>query len=383
MQQQATQKTLGPWLALFHAPNLSLSLAHRLLESLGSPEAIFNCSGAELSRLGLKKAAVEALSTYRYSPEAGQIGDAIRTDLTWMDQPHRDILCYSDPRYPKQLKQISSPPLVLFVIGDPDVLQHPQLAIVGSRNPSVIGKDTARAFAKHLARVGITVTSGLAIGIDGASHAGALEAGGTTIAVMATGADRLYPRHHLELASRIMASGALVSEFPLGTPPRPGHFPRRNRIISGLSLGTLVVEAALKSGSLITARYAVNQNREVFAIPGSIHNPLSKGCHALIRQGAKLVEDTQDIIDEISFLLPVDSLHAITGSEILQEQPVNLDPSTDRVFRLIGFEVVCMDTLVMQAKLSVAELTRHLIQLELLDFIKSVDGGFIRKLDRS
>lgn len=381
MQKQITNQRLGPWLALFHVPHLSLPASHQLLEHLGSPEAIFQRARSELSGFGLKNIAIEAIQAYRQSPEISEIGRKAGADLSWMDQPDRDILCFSDPRYPELLKQISSPPLVLFVIGDPAVLQRPQIAMVGSRNPSLTGRDTAGAFAKHLARSGIAVTSGLAIGIDGASHAGALDGGGPTVAVMATGADKLYPTCHLELAGRIAANGALISEFPLGTPPRPSHFPQRNRIISGLSLGTLVVEAALKSGSLITAKFAVTQNREVFAIPGSIHNPMSKGCHALIRQGAKLVEETRDIIDEISNLLPASAVHT-DSVEPMAIQPINLDASDVRVFKLIGFDVISMDVLMMHAELSIAELTQHLIQLELLDYIKAVDGGFVRKINR-
>ena len=221
-------------------------------------------------------------------------------DMNWLAQPDNHLLPVTDPRYPAQLKTIPDPPTALFVHGDPDMLSTPQIAMVGSRNPSSGGARTAHDFARHFAACGLAVTSGLAMGIDAACHQGALAANGITIAVTGTGLDRVYPASNRELAHQIVGRGALVSEFPPGTPPRPGHFPRRNRIIAGLSLGTLVVEAALKSGSLITAQQALEQSREVFAIPGSIHNPLARGCHLLIRQGAKLVETANDVLEELA-----------------------------------------------------------------------------------
>ena len=381
MQQQITQNKLGPWLALFHVPHLSLSVSHKLLECLGSPEAILSSTSGELSRMAVNQQAIDAIQSHQKNPDASAISEAVNADLSWLAQANNSILALPDPGYPSQLKQISLPPLVLYIIGDPDVLQHTQIAVVGSRNPSVVGKDTARSFAKQLALAGISITSGLAIGIDGASHEGALAGGGQTVAVMATGADKCYPRLHVQLAEKIAHCGALISEFPLGTPPRPGHFPQRNRIISGLSLGVLVVEAAPKSGSLITARFALNQNREVFAIPGSIHNPMSKGCHALIRQGAKLVETIDDILEEINYMTP-DNTTLTKPAEITPLASVDLEPSVAQVFKLISYDVVSPDQLMANAELSAAELTAHLIQLELLDCIKAVDGGFVRNLSR-
>lgn len=381
MPQQITQNKLRPWLALFHVPHLSLSVSHKLLECLGSPEAILTSSTAELSRMAVNRQAIDAIQAYQKNPDASEVSQAVEADLSWLAQANNTIIALPDPAYPAQLKQISLPPLVMYIIGDPDVLQHTQIAMVGSRNPSVVGRDTARSFAKQLAMAGITVTSGLAIGIDGVSHEGALAGSGQTVAVMATGADKRYPRHHIQLAEKITQHGALVTEFPLGTPPRPGHFPQRNRIISGLSLGTLVVEAAPKSGSLITARFALNQDREVFAIPGSIHNPMSKGCHALIRQGAKLVETIDDILEEISYMMP-DSSTLTNLAEPTNLARVDLDPSVAQVFKLIGYDVVSHDQLMVNGELSAAELTANLIQLELLDCIKAVDGGFVRNLSR-
>jgi DNA processing protein len=331
--------------------------------------------------MAVNRQAIDAIQAYQKNPDASEVSQAVEADLSWLAQANNTIIALPDPAYPAQLKQISLPPLVMYIIGDPDVLQHTQIAMVGSRNPSVVGRDTARSFAKQLAMAGITVTSGLAIGIDGVSHEGALAGSGQTVAVMATGADKRYPRHHIQLAEKITQHGALVTEFPLGTPPRPGHFPQRNRIISGLSLGTLVVEAAPKSGSLITARFALNQDREVFAIPGSIHNPMSKGCHALIRQGAKLVETIDDILEEISYMMP-DSSTLTNLAEPTNLARVDLDPSVAQVFKLIGYDVVSHDQLMVNGELSAAELTANLIQLELLDCIKAVDGGFVRNLSR-
>ena len=222
-----------------------------------------------------------------------------RRDERWLAGAGRSLVTWGSPGYPALLASIEDAPLTLFVEGDAGALALPQLAIVGSRNPTQIGRDTASQFAKHLAASGLAITSGLALGIDAAAHRGALLGPGRTIAVLGCGLDRIYPRENTELARQIVASGALVSDLPTGVPPLKQHFPRRNRIISGLSVGTLVVEAALQSGSLITARLAGEQGREVFAIPGSIHSPLSRGCHRLIRQGAKLVESVDDIFPEL------------------------------------------------------------------------------------
>jgi DNA processing protein len=226
----------------------------------------------------------------------------IHHDLRWLEGEHHHFVPWHSDLYPRLLHELADPPVALWVRGNPDLLSLPQLAMVGSRNPTPHGRETAHRFAAHLSRCGLVITSGLALGIDTASHEGALQADGSTIAVCGTGLDVAYPRGNSTLAELIASQGALVSEFPLGTPPMKAHFPRRNRIICGLALGTLVVEAALQSGSLITARLAAEQGREVFAIPGSIHNPLTRGCHRLIRQGAKLVESADDIFEELGSL---------------------------------------------------------------------------------
>ena len=222
-------------------------------------------------------------------------------ERAWIKHPHHHLVAFTDPRYPNSLRMLANRPVALYVAGNPQVLNDPQLSIVGSRNPTAAGRDTAFAFAESLAARGLAITSGLAEGIDSAAHRGALAAQGVTLAVLGNGLDGIYPRCNRCLSEEILFRGALISEFPLGTPPRRANFPQRNRIIGALSLGTLVVEAARRSGSLITARLAGDQNRELFAVPGSIHNPLSRGCHELIRQGAKLTETVADILSELNF----------------------------------------------------------------------------------
>jgi DNA processing protein len=263
-------------------------------------------------------------------------------------------------------------PPVLFVRGEPAHLADPQLAIVGSRNPTAGGRDTARAFAGALARAGLTITSGLALGIDAACHAGALDVGGTTLAVCGHGPDQVYPREHAALAARIAAAGALVSEFAPGTPPHRSHFPQRNRIIAGLTLGTLVIEAARESGSLITARCAGDAGREVFAIPGSIHNPLAKGCHALIRQGAKLVEDVSDIWSELPNLQLEQTL---TAAQPGAAPAPRLDKAHEILLDALAFEPVSIDALIDRTGLTSESVASMLLILELGGHVESQAGG--------
>ena len=278
------------WLLLLRADGLGVAGYHKLLNSFEIPEEILGVNSSRLAELGFNKQTISAIQ----QPEL----EAINKDIEWLEaSDNHHIITLFDPQYPQQLKTINQPPPVLFVRGDPDYLQQPQLAMVGSRTPTAAGKRTASDFARHLSNSGITITSGLARGIDGACHQGALQGLAGTIALVAHGLDIVYPAAHRALAEDISNHGAVVSEVPIGTEPHRGLFPRRNRIISGLSLGTLVVEAALKSGSLITAKHALEQSREVFAIPGSIHNPLSRGCHQLIRQCEKIVENAEDIIE--------------------------------------------------------------------------------------
>jgi DNA processing protein len=291
-----------------------------------------------------------------------------------LNQPNNSLITLADPNYPALLKEIADPPPMLFVRGNPELLSLPQIAIVGSRNPSTLGIETATAFALTLSQHGFVITSGLALGIDAASHQGALNAKGYTIAVAGTGLDRVYPARHLDLATQIVNTGAMVSEFPPGTLAKANHFPRRNRIISGMSQGLLVVEAAKESGSLITARMAIEQNREVFAIPGSIHNPLARGCNALIREGAKLVETTQDILEEFSQYFQQDK----NNSAISLQTTLDLEQQT--LLNRVMFSPTSIDALVKETGLSVESIASMLLILELEGFVEANAGGCYTRL---
>lgn len=315
-----------------------------------------------------------------HSPPAGKFQNALREPdwaavdacLAWAEQEDCRLLLIDDSGYPALLRQIHDAPPLLFVRGDPAVLQHPQLAMVGSRNPSMIGRETARDFARTLAASGMTVTSGLAMGIDAASHQGALDGNGQTVAVFGTGLDRVYPAKNRGIAHAIVESGGvLISEYPPGTEPKPANFPRRNRIISGLSLGTLVVEAALRSGSLISARFAMEQGREVFAIPGSIHNPLARGCHRLIRQGAKLVESAQDILEELA-----PQLRAILQETETSEVAAGLDDEYKMLLACLGDGTSSVDQLVQRSGLTADAVSSMLLMLELQGHVVSTAGGY-------
>jgi DNA processing protein len=348
------------WLALHRAPGVGPILFGELLGRFGTAAAVFEAAPTlkPEGRLGAPTLA------YLAAPDWA----AVDADLAWAERPGNLILIRADPRYPRLLGQIADPPPLLFVRGDPAVLGHPQVAIVGSRNPSTIGHDTARDFARSLVGAGFAITSGLAYGIDTAGHEGALEGGGFTVAVAGTGLDRVYPARHRDLAHRIADHGALVSEYPLGTPPLAANFPRRNRIISGLSVGTLVVEAAIHSGSLITARLALEQGREVFAIPGSIHNPLARGCHALIREGAKLVETAQDILEELA------PLAAVATSPPAVED-VAVDGDYLGLLDCLGYDPVPIDALVERSGLTPAAVSSMLLILELRGLVAAQPGG--------
>jgi DNA processing protein len=364
--------SLSDWLILHHAPGIGPLSLLRLIERFGNPREILQASSERLQSVGLSPETIAWIG----QPDR----EGIDRDLAWLELPNNHLLTCRDPAYPPLVLQIPDPPPVLYVHGNVASLSSPQLAMVGSRNPSVSGRRTASDFAGCLARAGLTITSGLALGIDSASHGGALAADKPTLAVMGTGLDRVYPATNRDLAHRIAEHGALVSEFPIGTLPRPENFPRRNRIISGLSLGTLVVEAATRSGSLITARCAAEQGREVFAIPGSIHNPLARGCHALIRQGAKLVETAQDILDELGPL-------AATGTPMPKpllnehlEAPLKLSADYIQLLDLMGYNYTSIDNLVETSGLTPAELSSMLLQLELKGFVASSPGGLYNRL---
>ena len=364
---------LSDWLALYHAPGVGTVTLHRLLEHTPNLSDLRQLGSEQLRQLGLKQTSIDAL---RQPDQA-----AIEQDLNWHELPGNRIMCCHDPDYPPLLLQLPAPPPLLYIHGNAAILAEPQLAMVGSRNPSGSGQRTATEFARHLSAAGLTITSGLALGIDAASHQGALDAGGTTIAVMGTGLDRVYPARHRDLARQIAEQGALVSEFPVGTPPVAENFPRRNRIISGLSLGTLVVEAALRSGSLISARNAGEQGREVFAIPGSIHNPLARGCHHLIRQGAKLVETAQDVIDELGALASACVRQTdVAPADEAQPQPAELDVEYRQLLDNIEFESTSIDQLVTRSGLTPAEVSSMLLQLEMSGYIASSPGGIYNRL---
>ena len=360
------------WLALSRAPDVGAVTISTLLERYGTPHHVFEASAGELRGL-----VSDAALAYLRDPDWA----AIAPDLDWLAEPDNHLLTLTDPHYPPLIKETVGPPPILYIKGDPAQLSRPQLGMVGSRNPSPGGGDTAFEFARHLAGAGLTITSGLALGIDAAAHRGALEAGGTTIAVAGTGLDRVYPARHRELAHQIAEQGALISEFPIGTPPLPAHFPRRNRIISGLSLGVLVVEAALRSGSLITARIAGEQGREVFAIPGSIHNPLARGCHQLIRQGAKLVETAEHIVEELG---PLAAVTLSTAETADAPAPNTLDADYHSLLACLGHDPTPVDTLVQRSGLTPEAISSMLLVLELQGFVASTTGGlYSRTAERS
>ena len=290
----------------------------------------------------------------------------------WLDGgPARDWVALDDARYPQALLQTADPPLLLYTIGRCELLNTPSVAIVGSRNPTPQGADNARAFAEHLGRAGLTIVSGMALGIDGAAHGGALAGGAGTIAVVGTGLDRVYPRAHRELAHQIAERGLIVSEFELGTESLAANFPQRNRIIAGLSLGTLVVEAALESGSLITARQALDAGRDVFAIPGSIHSPQSRGCHALIKQGAKLVDDVRDVLDELRW----SRLQSRELRNVADASGVAATESPDPLLSAMGYDPVDLDQLQARTGWPTAQLSARLLELELAGHVARLPGG--------
>ena len=333
--------------------------------------ATFAASRAELQPLDLPEAALD----YLKAPDWRLVDQ----DQAWLERPGNHLLSLGDPRYPPLLRHVPYPPPLLFVCGDPACLRLPQLAIVGSRNPTPLGRETAHSFAAHLAGSGMTVTSGLAFGIDAAAHQGALSSGGQTVAVMGTGLDRVYPAKHRDLAHAIAERGALVSEFPIGTPVVAGNFPQRNRLISGLALGVLVVEAAAQSGSLITARLANEQGREVFAIPGSIHNPLAKGCHTLIRQGAKLVETAADILEELGSLAAAGTIDPVAIPATAPASAM-LDDDYRQLLAAIGAEPASIDGLVERCGLTAEVVSSMLLIMELEGYVAAIPGGLYCRL---
>ena len=361
--------TLPSRLAL-HRSNLPSHTLYNLLNHFGSAGSVLSASYGALQNAGLKDAAIQRIQ----APDDA----AIEKDQLWAEKDNHTILCVDDERYPAQLKTLSHPPYILFVAGDVDYLHQPQLAMVGSRTPTAAGKRTAFEFAKYLSESGLTIVSGLARGIDTACHQGAVEGLAGTIAVVANGLDSVYPASNTKLAQQIVTQGCVLSESPLGTEPHKGLFPKRNRIISGMSLGTLVVEAAKNSGSLITAKHALQQGREVFAIPGSIHNPLARGCHSLIREGAKLVETAQDIIEELLPLVNFSSSSHTTAKMDEAQTKVELDPAYQCLLDSMEYEPASIDELINRSKLGAAEIASMLLILELQGQVVSQNGQYSR-----
>lgn len=360
------QSTLRQMLALnLINPLMGARRAHRLLQHFGGVEALLSAGELHWQAARLSPKIIAALS----APDWQQVEQT----LAWADHPNRHLLVFGEDLYPAILTQIPDPPLVLYVEGDPVILSRQQLALVGSRHPTPTGHETAVMLAASLARLGFVITSGMALGIDGAAHQGALSVQGHTVAVMGTGLDIVYPERHAALAEQIRHQGCLVSEYPLGTPALGRNFPLRNRIISGLSRGVIVVEAALKSGSLITARQALEQGREVYAVPGSIHSPTSRGCHWLLREGAKLVENVEDILTELDPTLTTN--HPQNSS---QQQDVFSDlpeADYDRVLAAIDYVPTSVDRIVERCGLTADAVCSMLLILELYNIVHITSGG--------
>jgi DNA processing protein len=364
------------WIALSRAPALDMSILSTAFESLGGVSGLIDSSHATRRAAGVPEAACEFLDSIAAAPNAAE--------REWLKDPTHHVLPFTDPRYPCALQALKPGPIALYVAGNADGLNDPQLSIVGSRNPTPGGRDIAFEFAESLAACGLGITSGLAEGIDSAAHRGALAAQGVTFAVLGSGADIIYPRNNRSLSDEIRFQGALISEFPLGTPPRRENFPQRNRIIAALSLGTLVVEAARRSGSLITARLAGDHNRELFAVPGSIRNPLSRGCHELIRQGAKLTETVADVLSELNFSAFLGQARAASGGH---GTPPGIAAGMDKEHKILldalGFDPADLDMLVVRTGFKPEAVSSMMLILELEGHVQAAPGGHYSRVVRS
>ncbi|MSP86361.1 MAG: DNA-protecting protein DprA [Methylotenera sp.] len=359
--EEIAEKSL--WISLSHVHGVGTQTFYLLLKTFGNPANIYAASFKQLKEVVSEKIAAEITK--------GIDEEALRDTLHWLSQPNNHLVTLADSDYPKALLEISDPPPLLYAKGCLALLNQPSIAIVGSRNASVQGEKNAEAFAQGLCEYGLCIISGMALGIDGAAHRGALSANGATIAVVGTGLDIVYPAKHRDLAHKIAEHGLIISEFHLGTPSKPQNFPKRNRIISGLSLGCLVVEANLQSGSQITARLSAEQGREVFAIPGSIHSPMSKGCHQLIKQGAKLVDSLQDIVEELNLDNVISNISPATDHNIVTHNPL---------LQLMGYEQMTLENLVHLSGLTVSEVSYMLMLLELDGRITSLVGGQYQRI---
>jgi DNA processing protein len=365
---------LRAWLKLSRLPNFGADTLAPLLGRFESVAAVTSAAAHELEAAKLPASTIDKL----VNADAAQID----SDLRWLETSGNAFIAWGSPEYPSLLAQVRGAPIGLFVRGQVAALHEPQLAIVGARNPTALGRETSEEFAAHLANCGLAITSGLAAGIDAAAHRGALRSNGVTVAVCATGLEMVYPSDHRKLAEAVCERGALVSEFPPGIKPLKFHFPRRNRLISGLSLGTLVVEAALQSGSLITAKFAADQGREVFAIPGSIHNPLARGCHQLLRQGAKLVETAEDILAELGPLAA--TLKPLAARVNAMEGQGFPDGQLDKEYKILldalGFEPTSVDQLVARTGFKAEAVASMLLILELDGRIAANPGALYSKV---
>jgi DNA processing protein len=373
---------LQAWLRLLLTPGVGNDSARKLLAAFGSAPAIFEQSAAALRAIGSARL-VQAIQT-----EPEDLKTQLASTLNWLATgADRCVVTLGDAHYPAALLNIPDPPLILFMLGS----LAPQsancvslatmncLAMVGSRNPTPQGEVNARQFAQTFGAAGWCVVSGMALGVDGAAHDGALMGGGHTVAVVGTGLDRVYPKKHLNLAHRIAERGLIISEFPLGTPPLTANFPRRNRIISGLSHGTLVIEAALQSGSLITARLAAEQGKEVFAIPGSIHSPQSRGCHLLIKQGAKLVESAQDVMEELRLPVSFAASEVAEATTVDDMTPTEAEKAEHPLLKALGFDAASLDALQARTGWPTPQLQAQLLELELSGEVARLPGGlFVR-----
>ena len=394
---------LNAWLRLTTTPGVGASTGRKLLAAFGLPQAVFGQSQQALEQL-VTPTIAQALM--HIPPELPALLVATQR---WLELPppsagvERQLVALGDPLYPSALLQTEDPPLLLYLMGVTAIWSQyaaqsianampDAIAIVGTRNPTPQGAQNAHLFAKSFSQAGWTVVSGMALGIDAAAHMGALDGGSPTIAVVGTGLDRVYPKAHYELAHRICEAGIMLSEFPIGTPPLTHHFPRRNRVISALTQGTLVVEAAVRSGSLITARMANEQGKEVFAIPGSIHSPLSRGCHALIRQGAKLVESAQDVLEELrpTALQAASKPKKITPKKIalnddltmrLDDFSLNFDE--EELLNALGHDPTSLDALIARTGMDAPKLQAQLMALELEGHVTRLPGGLFARLTQT
>lgn len=344
-------------------PRIGPKRIKALIDRWPNPAEVFELSRAALEKSRLAPKVVDAIL------DAPRYLGAVEKDMAWSKESKHHIVTYLDSEYPELLKEISDAPPVLYASGKLDCLNQPALAVVGTRSPSVGAFELTIQWASSLAKEGLVIVSGLARGIDGQAHLGALKATGKTIAVLGAGIDCIYPKQHARLAEEVQDSGLLLSEFPLGVAPFAGHFPRRNRIISGLSLATLVIEAALKSGSLTTAHLALDQNRGVMAVPGSVYNPQAKGCHALLQQGAALVTSTQEVLEELC----LDKRYGGSFKELDSQMG-----GTGSLTVYIGFDVTTIDEIVVKSSLPVEDVITDLAELELQGQVKAVPGGYIR-----